>query len=267
MILKIFLLSLLVGSGALGYFGIQGDSLESVIFGVVCILVAVFTLAFLLKVFMKVFLFLLKWAVILAIIGAVIGGIYWFVTGKAPKIPTSSSSSAVSTSNTDLQKEPATKGQKKSDEPLKEYTVQGIVRNVRSGYFLQLEGSLVKLYGIDSPDPVQQCLDENGRSYDCGAQARQMLERLTQGKHLKCKLTGGDGKGNYIAACKMDNGYDVGAVMVYSGWALARTPSYLPYQKIAEQKKEGLWAGRFVDPVLARKARKPAPKKKKKWFF
>lgn len=266
MILKILLLSLLVGSGALGYFGIQGDSLESVIFGVVCILVAVFTLAFLLKVFMKVFLFILKWVVILLLIGAVIGGIYWFVTGKTPQVPNLTSSSAPSLKE-EASPAPSQTKQTKA-EPLQEYTIQGIVRDVRSGYFLQLEGSLVKLYGIDSPDPVQKCLDERGNSYDCGAQARLMLERLIRDKHLKCKLTGGDGKGNYIAACKMDNGYDVGAVMVYSGWAIARMPSYLPYQKIAEQKKEGLWAGHFDDPILARKARQqPAPKKKKGWLF
>ena len=143
MILKILLLSLLVGSGALGYFGIQGDSLESVIFGVVCILVAVFTLAFLLKVFMKVFLFILKWAVILLLIGAVIGGIYWFVTGKTPQVPNLTSAPSL---KEEISSSSSSQTKQTKAEPLQEYTIQGVVRDVRSGYFLQLEGSLVNMH-------------------------------------------------------------------------------------------------------------------------
>ena len=133
-------------------------------------------------------------------------------------------------------------------------TFSGRVRAVQSGYLFQIEGSFIKLYGVDAPDPWQTCLDAHGQTYTCGRTAKQWLERLILNKHLTCKAVGTDGKGNYIATCNI-GGYDVGAAMTAVGWAVADRRSsavYIPYEQQARTGQVGLWAGRFVAPWVAR---------------
>lgn len=137
-------------------------------------------------------------------------------------------------------------------------TFSGRVRAVKSGYLFLIEGSFIKLYGIDSPDPRQTCLDAHGQTYTCGRTAKQWLERLILNKHLTCKAVGTDGKGNYIATCNI-GGYDVGAAMTAVGWAVADrniSAVYIPYEQQARADKAGLWAGRFVAPWTDRAKRR-----------
>jgi endonuclease YncB( thermonuclease family) len=133
--------------------------------------------------------------------------------------------------------------------------ISGIVSEVRSGYLIKIQASFIKLYGIDAPDPKQECLDAHGQTYSCGRTSKQMMEKLVLGKRLVCKVVGGDNTGNYVAACNL-NGTDVGAGMVSAGWAVAdRAASdvYIPYETLAHEQGYGLWAGKFVAPWDARK--------------
>lgn len=128
--------------------------------------------------------------------------------------------------------------------------VAGQVSEVRSGYFFQMGPSFIKLYGIDAPDPIQNCTDRRGNRYACGEMSKEALEQLILRKVVTCTPVGGDGFGNYIATCSIE-GVDVGSAMVSNGWAVAdrsQSKVYIPYEKQAHDKKIGLWEGSFTAP-------------------
>lgn len=136
-------------------------------------------------------------------------------------------------------------------------TFSGVVREVRSGYLFRIHNSFIKLYGIDTPDPKQTCLNAHGETYSCGHTAKVKLERLILNKPIQCQAVGTDGKGNYIATCTIA-GHDLGAAMTAIGWAVAdRSTSavYIPYEQQARANNLGLWAGKFVAPWIDRKKR------------
>ncbi len=128
--------------------------------------------------------------------------------------------------------------------------LEGVVEEIRTGYLFRIKNHFIKLYAIDAPDPKQTCLDRQGAVYPCGQLAKNKLKKLIMNKKLKCSLVATDGMDNYVATCKMGE-YDIGAVMVSSGWAVANRAStnvYVPYEHEARQHKKGLWEGKFVAP-------------------
>lgn len=128
--------------------------------------------------------------------------------------------------------------------------LSGVVTEVLRGYLFKLNNTYIKLYGIDTPDPNQNCKDKYNRDYPCGQMAQNTLEQMIQGKVLTCTPVGMDDRGAYIATCRTEE-TDVGAAMVFAGWAVAdREDSqvYIPYEKQANQAKRGLWEGKFVAP-------------------
>lgn len=140
----------------------------------------------------------------------------------------------------------------------KKIQLNGTVQEIRSGYLFRLNNHFIKLYGIDAPDPSQTCIDRAGEKYPCGKLAKNKLKQLIFNKEIQCSLLATDGAGNYVATCKMDI-YDIGAVMVSSGWAVANrisTDVYIPYEQKARQKRSGLWEGKFTAPWLSRRSAK-----------
>ena len=132
--------------------------------------------------------------------------------------------------------------------------LNGIVKEVFSGYLFRIKDHFIKLYAIDSPDTNQTCIDRQGKVYPCGKLAKNKLKQLIFNKELTCSLVATDGMDNYVATCKMEE-YDVGAVMVSSGWAVANREStsvYIPYENEARAQKKGLWEGKFMAPWIFR---------------
>ncbi len=117
---------------------------------------------------------------------------------------------------------------------------------VIDGNTLELEGRRLTLYGIDAPELGQEC-GLLGRRYDCGDISRAALLDLTAGAEIECRVSAASAG---AAECFADD-YDLGAGMVYTGWALADrgvTQRYAKIQARAEAAKRGLWRGRFVPP-------------------
>lgn len=117
---------------------------------------------------------------------------------------------------------------------------------VVDGDTVELDGRAFDLYGIDAPELGQRCALK-GKLFDCGDIARAALLDLTAGSRLSCRPLD-DAKGTAICTA---GGYDVGAGMVYTGWALAdpaRPKRYRETQAGAETAKRGLWRGRFIEP-------------------
>ncbi len=137
---------------------------------------------------------------------------------------------------------------------------------VIDGDTVEVQGRVIRLYGIDAPELGQSCRIGE-RAYDCGQIARTALLDLTAGVTVRCKLApasledpspedGGAGGGaansadGRIGRCSAD-GYDLSEGMTYTGWALALRPvseRYVAFEERARAARRGLWKGEFVTP-------------------
>ncbi len=125
------------------------------------------------------------------------------------------------------------------------------------GDSLEVQDTVIRLYGIDAPELGQSCRIGE-RTYDCGEIARTALLDLTAGVAVSCKLaTAGpedspedsDADGR-TGRCSAD-GYDLSEGMAYTGWALALRPvseRYVAFEERARAAGRGLWKGLFVAP-------------------
>ncbi len=94
----------------------------------------------------------------------------------------------------------------------------------------------IRLWGIDTP--------ERGEfGYD---QATQELKNLIDGQNLDCQLKNHDVYQRSLMMCRLDDGRDLGAVMVLSGWARDFTKYSNTYYKLEEEQakkaRRGLWS-------------------------
>ncbi len=124
---------------------------------------------------------------------------------------------------------------------------------VIDGDTIELQGEVIRLYGIDAPELGQTCRI-NGRPYDCGMVARAALLDLTAGSAVTCKVmpaaAGGAADEPRPGRCYAA-GYDLSEGMAYTGWALALrqvSERYVVFEDEARSARRGLWEGRFVRP-------------------
>ncbi len=88
-------------------------------------------------------------------------------------------------------------------------TLTGIVSHVRDGDTIELGPIAVRLQGIAAPER-----DEPG-----GDIAADVMRDLVLGKNLRCDLTGDRSHDRVLGVCFLDDGLDVGEVMVFQGHA------------------------------------------------
>ena len=129
--------------------------------------------------------------------------------------------------------------------------VKGHAR-VMTASTLYMERINIKLYGVDAPDITQTCANRHGQGYYCGREARNWLQDWLEYKEVTCHILGKIEKNWATGACFVDNNkYDVGAVVVNAGWAVAYTKNtdmYVEYENQARNNNRGLWAGTFYKP-------------------
>jgi endonuclease YncB( thermonuclease family) len=116
----------------------------------------------------------------------------------------------------------------------------------------------VRLHGIDAPENAQHCLDASGGDYRCGEAATKALERLVDGREIRCSGTERDQYGRLIAVCRV-GGREINRWMVDTGWALAYirySGDYAGEERAAARARRGLWAGSFEAPWEYRRARR-----------
>ena len=121
---------------------------------------------------------------------------------------------------------------------------------VISGDTLVLDGTRLRLYGVDAPEAGQKCRLANGRPYDCGLVSTTALMDLTAGVSITCRTRRGATGGDIFATC-FAGGYDLSHGMAHTGWALAWPETgtiYVRVQQRAAAARRGLWRGEFVAP-------------------
>jgi endonuclease YncB( thermonuclease family) len=87
---------------------------------------------------------------------------------------------------------------------------------VTDGDSLVVNGSRIRLHGIDSPEAYQSCTD----GWAAGAMATQTLRDLVRGRAVTCEPKATDRFGRTVAVCRAD-GVDLGAAMVRAGLDVA----------------------------------------------
>ena len=136
-----------------------------------------------------------------------------------------------------------------------DYPVIYMVPRVISGDMFEFGGRYFRLFGIAAPIANQTCTDGKGRAYRCGKQAALWLkEWLEEGDgELECHVIQQDTTGNMVGTCAYGD-YDIGAVLVNAGWAVANPKYadayaiYAVYEEQAQRNRRGLWEGQFYKP-------------------
>lgn len=130
-------------------------------------------------------------------------------------------------------------------------SVSGSARVV-TGSTVNIKGLNIKMYGIDAPDITQTCANHFGQGYYCGREARSWLQNWINNRIVTCHILGKVENGWATGTCFVDNNsYDLAAVVVNAGWAVAYTKNtdiYVAYENQANANRRGLWAGRFYKP-------------------
>jgi endonuclease YncB( thermonuclease family) len=146
------------------------------------------------------------------------------------------------------------------DKPAVGQPVTGAAR-VIDGDTIEISGERIRFNGIDSPEMAQTCEDANGRSYRCGATAKQALGRfLDASQPIRCNFVSRDRYGRFVGNCFRADNASVSAYLVRNGLAMnwARYGgTYANDQNAAKAERLGIWSGAVQPPWEWRAAHQP----------
>ena len=134
--------------------------------------------------------------------------------------------------------------------------IQGIPKII-DGDTVHIGKYKIRLHGIDAPESKQNCHIIN-ESWDCGYQSTIALKNLVSKKEIFCEIIDIDKYKRYIGICFINN-QNINKFMVLNGWAIAYryySKDYINEEKVAKDKKVGIWKGDFEEPYLFRKKEK-----------
>lgn len=131
---------------------------------------------------------------------------------------------------------------------------------VIEGDVLEINGTRIRIFGIDAPELDQTCKLPSGRVAECGKLAiTQVQDILGAGGDVRC-VPVGEGEGDseaegqdglILATCYDPGGTDMGWNMVYTGWAMAYAPHTADYsgvEEAARAAKRGMWRSEITPP-------------------
>lgn len=127
------------------------------------------------------------------------------------------------------------------------------------GATLRVSDRLVRLDGIEAPDPDQICSKPGTKRWRCGSSAREALARVLRGRRVTCDVNGSGAAGAPAQGrCVTSTGLDVAAELVRGGHVFAEAGLFASYgsdEQTAKASKAGLWAGTAERPEEWRQQR------------
>lgn len=124
-------------------------------------------------------------------------------------------------------------------------TVHSGAFHAADGDSLTIGGERMRLKGIDAPELVQSC-QRGGKSWACGREARDALQRLVSNAATQCGGTERDQYQRLLVICRSGT-LDINGEMVRTGYALSYG-DYRSEEDEARGARSGLWAGTFERP-------------------
>lgn len=123
---------------------------------------------------------------------------------------------------------------------------------VLNGGTLEIDGRKIELSGVDAPQINQHCTDKGGKNYNCGLLSSNRLSEWIVNKRVVCHAGGSVNYSPSRQICTAD-GKDISKYAIRSGWVVASSaPDGRPYlkdERLAQNHRIGLWAGKFVRPI------------------
>ncbi len=133
--------------------------------------------------------------------------------------------------------------------------------SVIDGDTIDIQGTKIRLSGIDAAESSQFCLDASGANYRCGRDAAFRLDDMLKGRVVRCVEESRDRYRRIIAECffthPTEGEININATMVIRGDAVAYrkySKAYIPHEDKARSLERGLWQGEFQMPWDWRKA-------------
>lgn len=121
--------------------------------------------------------------------------------------------------------------------------------SVRDGDSLQLNGTKIRLWGVDAPELHQTC-SQDRQSWPCGQAAKAALTQHLAGRAVSCRAVDTDRYGRAVAECFVGK-VNLNDWLVANGWALAYrrySEKFVPAETQAKTAGLGLWQGEFTAP-------------------
>lgn len=130
---------------------------------------------------------------------------------------------------------------------------------VIDGDTIVVQGKHVRLFGIDAPESAQRCGDSQGRPFNCGDLAADVLVEEIGSGDVVCDPLDLDIYRRIVAICTA-RGRDIAEGLVRRGYAVDypfySKGRYAAAEKDAREAKRGLWSGTFQDPRDWRRERR-----------
>lgn len=121
--------------------------------------------------------------------------------------------------------------------------------SVIDGDTIEIDGTRIRLYGIDAPESSQNCY-RAGKPVRCGQRASRALADKIASTTVSCEAKDRDQNGRVVAVCRA-RGQDLNAWMVEEGLALAYrhySSDYVAHEDQAKAAKRGIWQEEFIFP-------------------
>lgn len=121
-----------------------------------------------------------------------------------------------------------------------------------TGDTMRVDGTLVRLVGIEAPASAQPCYRGNGRRWNCASAARAALNTIVRNRKVTCTSSGQDDSGRTLASCAADGSKDIATDLVRSGSVFATDTSFFSSlsseESVARDAKRGIWQGEVMRP-------------------
>ena len=122
----------------------------------------------------------------------------------------------------------------------------------QDGDDLVVNGTRIRLHGMDAFELDQTCKRADGTQWPCGQEAKRMLNELVSNKVVRCdRVQATLSNGRPVMRCFVDQ-MELNAEMVRRGLALDCPPfsngRYKATEAQAKADKEGAWTGTFTAP-------------------
>jgi endonuclease YncB( thermonuclease family) len=127
--------------------------------------------------------------------------------------------------------------------------------SVVAGDVIRINGTAIKLAGIEAPDTAQKCAGSNKKPWACGEAAVGALNRLVKGKTVRCELSGADDAGRPLGTCQTVNtgtSQNIAAELVKEGAVFSSGTLFSSFAALegeAKTKKAGIWRGEAERPT------------------